>query len=218
MARTITPAQHRATEALVEAMTGDGIDVDEARELIGDYWRANVFPEIPPPATPRVVTVTRHRDGTADTRAFDRVNLLADNQPITLLSGQQVDADLDQDPIIVALARELTEAPEPIRHAFGSDTPVGEGMRLSAQSEYRRRGGTGAPLIGQVAAAITRRLEKAEKEAPADAAERLATAAQLAAALGDALPGDNWHMADVIRRLCAGEITPAEALDETDDE
>lgn len=262
MTRIPTPAQYRANERLVEALTGDGVDLDEARELIGDYWRANMFPEMPPPAdAARVVTVTRHRDGTADTaayevppadqggripldiapcsvncpcRAFDRANTLAadtlagapivsfevfaDNRPIVITtSDADVRADLDEDPIIVALARELAEAPEPIRRSFLADGPVGEGMRNSAQSEYRRRGGKGAPLIGQVAGAITRVLEQPQ-EAPADAAERLAVAGQLAAALGDALPGDNWHMADVIRRLCAGEITPAEALAETDDE
>jgi hypothetical protein len=46
-------------------------------------------------------------------------------------------------------------------------------------------------------------------------AERLDVAAQLASALCDHLPGDAWHLADAVHRLCAGEITPRQALDET---
>ncbi|MCQ8829843.1 hypothetical protein [Streptomyces malaysiensis] len=74
---------------------------------------------------------------------------------------------------------------------------------------------------GQQAAALRlhKRIEAAEAciaeaEADRDAlAERLATAAKLAG--GDFLPGDGWHLADTIRRLCEGEITPEQALDDT---
>ncbi|MET7616978.1 hypothetical protein [Streptomyces sp. NPDC005408] len=77
---------------------------------------------------------------------------------------------------------------------------------------------------GQQAAAMRlhSRIEAADtaiREVEADRDERderLATAAQLARALGDALPGDGWHLADAIRRLCAGEVTAQQALDETD--
>ncbi|MEU2393988.1 hypothetical protein [Streptomyces sp. NPDC007369] len=56
-----------------------------------------------------------------------------------------------------------------------------------------------------------------ETEADRDEHEsRLAAAAQLAAALGDALPGDGWHLAETIRRLCAGELTAEQALGQTD--
>ncbi|MFD7512271.1 hypothetical protein ACFV5N_23450 [Streptomyces sp. NPDC059853] len=48
-----------------------------------------------------------------------------------------------------------------------------------------------------------------------DAEQRLATAAQLAGALCDHLPGDAWTLAHAIRRLCNGEITPEQALDAT---
>jgi hypothetical protein len=46
-------------------------------------------------------------------------------------------------------------------------------------------------------------------------AERLGTAAQLASALCDHLPSDARSLAHAIHRLCAGEITPQQALDET---
>ncbi|MBI0374746.1 hypothetical protein JBE27_00250 [Streptomyces albiflaviniger] len=76
---------------------------------------------------------------------------------------------------------------------------------------------------GQQAAAMRlhKRIESAEEcitqtETHRDAhAERLATAAKLAGALGDYLPGHGWHIADTIRRLCEGEITPEQALDDT---
>ncbi|WP_406353224.1 hypothetical protein [Streptomyces sp. NBC_00658] len=76
---------------------------------------------------------------------------------------------------------------------------------------------------GQQAAAMRlhNRIEAAEEciaetETDRDAhAERLATAAKLAGALGDYLPGDGWHLAETIRRLCEGEITPEQALDDT---
>lgn len=46
---------------------------------------------------------------------------------------------------------------------------------------------------------------------------RLATAAQLASALCDYLPGDGWELASAIARLCRGEITPEQAMSETED-
>ncbi|MEU5302238.1 hypothetical protein ACH4YO_23785 [Streptomyces noursei] len=83
---------------------------------------------------------------------------------------------------------------------------------------------------GQQAAAMRlhKRVEAAEQaiseaeaerdrhaEAATELAERLTVAAQLARALGDALPGDEWHLADAIRRLCSGESTPEQALADT---
>lgn len=87
-----------------------------------------------------------------------------------------------------------------------------------AESDTHRRSAG-----GQQAAAMRlhKRIEAAEEcitetEADRDAhAERLATAAKLAGALGDYLPGDGWHLAETIRRLCEGEITPEQALDDT---
>lgn len=87
-----------------------------------------------------------------------------------------------------------------------------------AESDTHRRSAG-----GQQAAAMRlhNRIEAAEQcitetEADRDAhAERLATAAKLAGALGDYLPGDGWHLADAIRRLCEGDITPEQALDDT---
>lgn len=94
-----------------------------------------------------------------------------------------------------------------------------------AESDTHRRSAG-----GQQAAAMRlhARLEAAEQaivEAEADRdhyaaavntlAGRLATAAELARALGDALPGDEWHLADAIRRLCSGEATPEQALADT---
>ncbi len=87
-----------------------------------------------------------------------------------------------------------------------------------AESDTHRRSAAGQQ------AAVTRlhaRIEAAEQaiveaEAEHDAqAERLATAAKLACALGDYLPGDGWDLADSIRRLCEGEITPEQALADT---
>ncbi|MGK5531565.1 hypothetical protein ACSNOC_13340, partial [Streptomyces sp. URMC 129] len=52
---------------------------------------------------------------------------------------------------------------------------------------------------------------------PVDPAEALAVAAQLADALCDALGGGEWHLAAAIRDLCRGEITPVQALAETED-
>jgi hypothetical protein len=46
--------------------------------------------------------------------------------------------------------------------------------------------------------------------------DRLHTAAKLADALGDYLPGDGWALANAIARLCRGEITPAQAMEETE--
>lgn len=46
-------------------------------------------------------------------------------------------------------------------------------------------------------------------------AARMGAAAQLADSLADALAGDDWRLADTIRRLCRGEITPQQALDAT---
>ncbi|MFB7899965.1 hypothetical protein ACFC1B_26980 [Streptomyces xiamenensis] len=57
----------------------------------------------------------------------------------------------------------------------------------------------------------------AEREL-ARAEQRLATAAQLADALGDYPIGDAWTLAAAIRRLCAGEITPEQALADTADD
>ncbi|WP_406321019.1 hypothetical protein [Streptomyces sp. NBC_00519] len=60
---------------------------------------------------------------------------------------------------------------------------------------------------------------EAERDRHAGAAteltERLDTVVQLSRALGDALPGDEWHLADAIRRLCSGEIAPEQALADT---
>ncbi|MEX2984559.1 hypothetical protein [Streptomyces sp. C36] len=42
--------------------------------------------------------------------------------------------------------------------------------------------------------------------------EHLATAAVLADALRDSLAGDDWHLAETIRCVCTGEITPRQAL------
>ncbi|MGW1162749.1 hypothetical protein ACWD48_32025 [Streptomyces sp. NPDC002519] len=78
---------------------------------------------------------------------------------------------------------------------------------------------------GQQAAALRlhKRIEAAEAcitetEADRDAlAERLATAAKLAGALGDYPSGEGWHLADTIQRLYEGEITPEQALDDTTD-
>ncbi|ARX85649.1 hypothetical protein SMD44_05113 [Streptomyces alboflavus] len=52
-------------------------------------------------------------------------------------------------------------------------------------------------------------------EAVTELAERLAAAGQFARALDAALPGDEWHLADAIRRLCSGEIAPEQALADT---
>ena len=76
---------------------------------------------------------------------------------------------------------------------------------------------------GQQAAALSlhKRIEAAEEcitetEADRDGhADQLATAAKLAGALGDYLPGEGWHLAEAIRRLCEGEIPPEQALDDT---
>lgn len=46
----------------------------------------------------------------------------------------------------------------------------------------------------------------------AELVERLTVAAQLAGALVDYLPGEGWTLADALRRVCAGEITPRHAL------
>lgn len=45
--------------------------------------------------------------------------------------------------------------------------------------------------------------------------EHLATAAVLADALTDTLAGDDRHLAETIRRVCTGEITPRQALTAT---
>lgn len=46
-----------------------------------------------------------------------------------------------------------------------------------------------------------------------DLAERLVTAAQLASALTDHLPGEAWNLAEAVRVLCAEEISTGQALD-----
>lgn len=40
--------------------------------------------------------------------------------------------------------------------------------------------------------------------------ERFALIGEIAEALADSLPGDNWHMADAIRHLAKGDKTPPE--------
>ncbi|CAL9296718.1 hypothetical protein [Streptomyces sp. SudanB25_2051] len=88
---------------------------------------------------------------------------------------------------------------------------------VAENDTFRRSAG------GQQAAAMRlhKRIEAAEQaivetETERDEqAERLATAAKLAGALGDYLPGDGWHLAETIRHLCEGELTPEQALDDT---
>lgn len=59
-------------------------------------------------------------------------------------------------------------------------------------------------------------LRELHRGAEAAYIEHLATAAMLAEALAKTLNGDTYHLAHVIRRLCTGAITPAQALAETD--
>ncbi|WP_439675985.1 hypothetical protein [Embleya sp. MST-111070] len=68
--------------------------------------------------------------------------------------------------------------------------------------------------------ALRRALDRAHRARAVEAAlaERLDVAEQLADALTDhALADDAWLLADTIRRLCAGDITPHRALADTTD-
>jgi len=47
-----------------------------------------------------------------------------------------------------------------------------------------------------------------------DADERLSVIAEIASALKDSLPGDNWHAAHAIQQVAEGKRGPAEALAE----
>ncbi|MEU3710507.1 hypothetical protein [Streptomyces catenulae] len=95
---------------------------------------------------------------------------------------------------------------------------------LAECDTFRRSAG------GQQAAAMRlhKRVEAAEQAiveaeaerdrhatAAAELAERLTVAGQLTYALTDALTGDEWHLAYTARRLCAGRISPQQALTET---
>ncbi|MFM9368158.1 hypothetical protein [Streptomyces sp. Da 82-17] len=92
---------------------------------------------------------------------------------------------------------------------------------VTENDTFRRSAG------GQQAAAMRlhKRVEAAEQaiveaederdrhaETVTELAERLAAAERLAQALGEALPGEERQHADAIRRLCAGEVAPAQAL------
>lgn len=51
-----------------------------------------------------------------------------------------------------------------------------------------------------------------------DWADRLAAIAQIADALMDSLPGDNWSLARAIEQIARGEQTPDEALAELEED
>ena len=87
-----------------------------------------------------------------------------------------------------------------------------------AEGDRARKAASGQQAAARRAQQLLSAAEQAIRETEAERdqlAEALATAARLAAALPGHLPAEGQHRTEAIRALCAQEISPQQALDDT---
>ncbi|MCA6093472.1 hypothetical protein LE181_15050 [Streptomyces sp. SCA3-4] len=115
----------------------------------------------------------------------------------------------EADLLRVLVETELAAADRTRRTAGGQTAAV---SRLRARVEAADAAIVETEADRDRAQQALRRLREQHRGVEAAYVEHLATAAVLADALGHGLAGDDRHLAETIRRVCTGEITPRQAL------